>query len=132
MTKTTSVKQHTRKHPTKPGVRVPVKRHSREIRRSSRKKGQGPLRKPAKPTNKTVTIKMWRGVLDEVEGLPPGWDYELYDLDSQEEVIEVPTTPPDRKTVRIVVEGGVVQDVQNVPPSMMYEIKDDDSLIPTY
>jgi len=30
--------------------------------------------------NRTITIKVFRGVVDSVENLPPGWSYKIIDL----------------------------------------------------
>lgn len=68
----------------------------------------------------SITIKMWRGVLEDVEGLPPGWLYRLVDLDVHPELKERPPRV-EPKTVRITVKSGIVWNVSNLPPGYAYE-----------
>ena len=75
---------------------------------------------------------MWRGILDNVEGLPKGWDYEVIDLDTQEVEEDEANQralkqKPTKNTVRIVVKGGCVWEVENLPPGMTYKVDDDDT-----
>jgi len=34
--------------------------------------------------NKTIKITVFQGIVDSVENIPEGWDYEVVDLDAQE------------------------------------------------
>ena len=89
MTKQTTISAHRRRHPTKKGVPFPVRKHTRDIKGSSRRTGQRPLRRPAKPT-KTITFELWEGTFNGIEGLPEGWQYEVFpeDFEGRRELFE--------------------------------------------
>ena len=72
---------------------------------------------------KLITIEMWRGLLKDVRGLPPGWVYEYLDLDTLEgvEYEKDYGRATGENTVLIIIEGGMVDAVINLPPSYSYE-----------
>jgi hypothetical protein len=74
------------------------------------------------PDPGTIRIVASGGVVDEVQNLPPGWDWEILDHDEQHEVGEAlndyrrrAASKPIPFTVRVVMSGGVVDEVQNLP-----------------
>jgi len=119
------IPQHKRRKPS--GGYTTVKAHTRRVKGVLR-----PPRTGKSPREKGITIVMWRGILDNVEGLPKGWDYEVIDLDTQEVEEDEANQralkqKPTKNTVRIVVKGGCVWEVENLPPGMTYKVDDDDT-----
>ena len=77
----------------------------------------------------TINIIVSGGVVQEVEGLPSDWTYEVFDQDNDpfaadrfEDFMAGTATSP--RIFGIFVRGGVVQDVANLPPGYDYDITD--------
>jgi len=164
MTRTTDVRYHRRKKPS--GGTGPVRRHKRKLK--DKKKGPNSWKhkkvacggcdhlykcrgeKPCAACQETgrhhsqgghLELRVWRGVLDEVQGLPQGWYYELIDCDNSQvgheevgydDLQKAIRAPPEDKVVRIVVKDGMVGDVINAPPGMSVTVNDNDDFIPDW
>ena len=75
----TNVKRHKRKKAR--GGSTSVKAHKRTVRAPT---PRSPVQKKT-TWPKSIHITLEDGVLEEVEGLPPGWDYEFRDVDYSED-----------------------------------------------
>ena len=76
------------------------------------------------PDPGTIRILARGGVIDDIQNLPPGWNWEILDHDEQSEEGENlqeyrkrAASKPDPYTVRVVMQGGVVEEIQNMPKS---------------
>lgn len=76
------------------------------------------------PDPGTIRIIASGGVVDDIQNLPSGWNWEILDHDEQHEKGEAlqdyrrrAATKPDPYTVRVVMQGGVVEEIQNMPKS---------------
>ena len=70
----------------------------------------------------TIRIVAIGGVVDDIQNLPSGWDWEILDHDDQYEEGEAlrdykrkASSKPDPFTVRVVISGGLVDEVKNLP-----------------
>jgi len=68
---------------------------------------------------KRITIETWRGLVEDVHGLPPGWDYEIIDLDGDEEHEMPPKL--SKNILTVVVENGL-PDVYNLPKGYVWTV----------
>ena len=74
-------------------------------------------------SKRLITVKMWRGLVDDVKGLPNGWQYAVEDWDAIEmgDDTRKRATP---KTVIIVVRRGLADDVRNLPRGYRWKERD--------
>jgi hypothetical protein len=75
-------------------------------------------------SGKNVVVNFWNGLVENVKGLPSGWKYQVFDLDSADDA-ELELRKYNRastrdKVMKILVKGGVLWDAKNIPKGKGY------------
>jgi hypothetical protein len=72
---------------------------------------------------KNVRVNFWNGLVENVNGLPSGWKYQVFDLDGDDPELELRRynrASTRDKVMKILVKGGVLWDAKNIPKGKGY------------